>query len=71
MDLTNGYDFTIEADRQRAWEHVTKDELYCVIGSPPCTMFSMLQELNLHKFRNNPECLARFEEAKKQAIKHI
>ena len=71
MDLTTGYDFTKTEDKKRAWKHIIEDQPYCVIGSPPCTMFSMLQELNLHKFRQDKDWMLRFEKAKAEAIAHI
>ena len=49
LDLTNGWDFTSEADRKRAWKCIKETKPYMLIGSPPCTMFSMLQELNLRR----------------------
>ena len=48
LDVTNGFDFDTAADRQRAWDVVKRDEPLLVIGSPPCTYFSMLMELNKH-----------------------
>ena len=71
MDLTTGYDFSLEADRKKAWEHIVKDEPYCVIGSPPCTMFSLLMELNIAKFRDDKAWMEKYEVAKAQAVKHI
>ena len=46
MDLTNGYDFDTEADRSRAERIIDEEKPMLVIGSPPCTFFSVLQELN-------------------------
>ena len=71
MDLTNGYDFSLEADQKRAWEHIVNDEPYCVIGSPPCTLFSLLMELNIAKFRDDKTWMEKYEAAKAQAVKHI
>ena len=47
MDLTTGFDFTKESDRQLAWKRVKEEAPFVLIGSPPCTYFSMLQELSL------------------------
>ena len=71
MDLTTGYDFNLEADRRKAWKEIKKSNPYVIIGSPPCTMFSNLQELNKYVHRDNPEWLARFEEEKRKASRHI
>ena len=46
MNIKSGYDFDKAEDRKRCWEAVAKDEPILVIGSPPCTMFFRLQELN-------------------------
>ena len=71
MDLTNGWDFTREADRRRAWKNIKETNPYVVIGSPPCTLFSNLQELNKYVHRDDPAWLSRFEEEKKKASRHI
>ena len=44
FDLTSGWDFNIEEDRRKAWSKVKKEAPYLLVGSPPCTCFSMLQE---------------------------
>jgi hypothetical protein len=64
LDLTNGWDFSLVADRNRAWKLVKSSTPYVIIGSPPCTLFSNLQELNKHIHREYPEWLRKFEEAK-------
>ena len=46
MDIKNGYDFDLAADRARCWETIKREEPLPVIGSPPCTLFSRLRELN-------------------------
>ena len=48
MDLKNGYDVDLAADRQKAWESILRDKPMLVIGSPPCTCVSRLQEFNKH-----------------------
>ena len=54
LDLANGFDFDTAADRKRAWDTVHRDEPLLLIGSPPCTYFSVLNELNKHLNRNHP-----------------
>ena len=44
FDITNGWDFSKDSHRTSAWKLIKEQDLYCIIGSPPCTMFSMLQE---------------------------
>jgi hypothetical protein len=43
------WDFEKPQDRKRAWERIRAEEPFLVIGSPPCTMFSSLQNLNTKK----------------------
>ena len=50
LDLTlndpvtkQAWDFTKSSCRQRAWEMVQSGEPFMLIGSPPCTAFSSLQ----------------------------
>ena len=43
IDLTTGFGFTKESDRQLAWRRVKEEAPSVLIGSPPCTCFSMLQ----------------------------
>ena len=47
VDLTNGYDFTKPEARKRAWAKIKEEDPFLIIGSPPCTLFSLLQELNI------------------------
>ena len=42
-DLKNVYDLDLAADRQKAWESIMRDKPMLVIGSPPCTHVSRLQ----------------------------
>jgi hypothetical protein len=43
------WDFAKPQDRKRAWERIRAEEPFLIIGSPPCTMFSTLQNLNAKK----------------------
>ena len=45
FDLTSGWNFSIEEHRTIFWKHISKEDPYCIIGSPPCTLSSMRQEL--------------------------
>ena len=54
FDLTanvNGerWDFSKPSDRKRAFDKIRAEEPYLVIGSPPCTMFSSMQNMNKQK----------------------
>ena len=54
LDLTNGYDFDKAADCERAWDIIRRDMPHTVIGSPPCTYLSALQELNKCSIQRRP-----------------
>ena len=71
LDLTNGWDFSREEHRRKAWNLIKSTKPYMLIGSPPCTMFSMLQELNLHIHRHDDEWLRGFDERWNAAVQHI
>ena len=45
MDLTTGWDFTLEQHREAALEYLKIRKPRLFIGSPMCTMFSALQNL--------------------------
>ena len=64
FDLTNGWDFNIEENRKKAWAKIKEESPYLLIGSPPCTYFSMLQELNVAVHGHKPEWMANFDEEK-------
>ena len=59
MDLTTGFD--LEADRQLVWKRVKKESAFVLIGSSPCTRFSMLQELSRATNEQNPGWMQNFE----------
>ena len=71
FDLTNGLDFTKEAHRARAWKQTKQEQPCCIIGSPPCTLLSSLQELSKEINKNNPEWQRRYEQRMKEAIVHV
>ena len=45
MDLITGWDFSREEDRKKAW-YIKVEKPKLIIGSPPCTMFSVLQHMH-------------------------
>ena len=55
LDLTvkradgRAWDFSDQAMRNEATRMVVQDKPFCLIGSPPCTMFSVLQNGNRHR----------------------
>ena len=45
MDKLAGWDFNKEGDRREAIDYIRRERPLWVIGCPPCTMFSQLQNL--------------------------
>lgn len=45
MDITTGWDISMEEHRQRADKYVDEEKPLVLIGSPPCVAFSQLQTL--------------------------
>ena len=48
-DLQTGFDLRLEADLKKMWRELQQDDPELTICSPPCTPFSLLQELNFPK----------------------
>ena len=71
MDIKSGFDFDTAADRKRCWDSVIRDEPTLVIGSPPCTMFSRLQELNKHMYRDSKVWMEKFQLGMEQAKRYV
>ena len=47
-DLRDGYDLSDEKTQAQVIRRISSTEPTLVIGSPPCTMFSRIQALNMH-----------------------
>ena len=71
MDIKNGFDFDLSADRKKDWNHVVNDKPSLVIGSPPCTYFSRLHELNKHMYRDSKVWMDKFEANLERAKRHV
>ena len=71
MDLTNGWDYERDDHKRLARKMVGDEAPYLFIGSPPCTCFSVLQELNKAVHGNNPEWLEKFARETEKAIEHV
>ena len=69
FDLRTGYDLSDEKTQAMVMNKIDKSRPALVIGSPPCTMFSRLQQLNLPV--HGDAWRAKFEIEKKKAIAHI
>ena len=71
MDIKHGFDFDLAADRKNTWDSTLQDKPKLVIGSPPCTLFPRLQELNKHMYRNDAVWMAKFQEGIEQAKRYV
>ena len=71
MHLLTGWDFNLESDRNRAMMQFDEEKPMLLIGSPPCTYFLALQELNKFNMRHDEQWLARFNDNLIRAIGHI
>ena len=71
MDLATGFVFTKESDRQLAWRRVKEEAPFVLIGSPPCTYFSMLQELNIATNKHKLGWMQNFETEREKAKQHV
>ena len=71
MDIKSGYNFDLFADRNKCWESIIRDEPLLVTGSPPCTMFSRIQELNKHMYRDDDVWMQKFQLGMEQAKRYI
>lgn len=71
LDLTNGFDFDTYDDRKRAWDIVEQDEPLLVIGSPPRTYVSALQELNKHLYGGDARWIQKFDDNLRKAKRHV
>ena len=56
------WDFTKAADRERARRQIRREKPFLVVGSPPCTEFSSVQNLN-RRFFTEEEARRRWAEA--------
>ena len=66
MDLTKGWDFSKDEHMARAMKNMRQEEPYYVIGSPPRTMFSLLQVKG-----NDQEWFDRLQDKLEEPKKHI
>ena len=71
MDIKSGYDFDLEIDRARFWKNIKEEKPMLVIGSPPCTLFSKLQELNKFMYRDSKAWMEKFQERMLQAKRYV
>ena len=71
LDLTNGWEFYMEEHRRKAWYEIKEEPPYLLVGSPLCTYFRLLQELNVAVHGHKPEWMAKFDGDKRKAKIHV
>ena len=71
MDLTNGWDFNIEDHKRKALAAIRNEQPFLLIGSPPCTYFSMLQELNIAVNGHKEGWMEKFNKEKEKAKRQV
>ena len=71
MEFLAGWDFTKIKHRTAAWKQVKTEDPYVIVGSPPCTMASLFQELSIANNQPKEGWMEEFERKKAEAINHI
>ena len=71
FDLTNGWDFTKDEHKNKAWQRVKEEDPMLIIGFPPCTLFSALYNLVINQHKHDERWLAEYELALEQAKEHV
>ena len=71
MDIRTGYNFDLAADRKRAVDQINADKPTILVGSPPCTMFSVLQNLAVAVNKDKPGWMEAWQRKLDQARRHI
>ena len=69
FDLRNGYDLSDEKVQAQVIRRIRDTEPRLIIGSPPCTLFSRLQALNIAV--HGPEWEKTFLVEREKAVKHL
>ena len=67
--LTSGWDFKIKSHRESAVRRIHEEKPSLLIGSPPCTYFSILLNLNL-EIRDD-EWKMKFQQNLEEAKEHV
>ena len=71
MDLRTGFDFDKLSDRQRARAIIREECPWLLVGSPPCTPFSLLQRMNVSRHLDDEEWLAAHRKELEKGRRHI
>ena len=71
MDLTNCWGFNRDDHKRQAWAKIKGEAPVLLIGFPPCTYFSVLQELNKAVHGDKPGWKEKFDHETVKAVKHV
>ena len=71
MYIKGGYGFDLAADRAKCWAAIAREKPTLVMDSPPCTLFSRLQEFNKHMYKDGRERMAKFQDRMQQAKRYV
>ena len=71
FDIRTGWDLSVKQNQARVFQMIQASDPTMVIGSPPCTKFSIIQNLNRFLHRDDPMWLQRFEEEVERAKEHL
>ena len=68
LDLLTGWDFRNKLDRDLAWRYIKEHKPRFVIGSPMCTAYSVLQNLNRGRSEEQDKAL---KQKRTEADRHM
>ena len=71
LDLANGWDLSTAEHREMTWRRLIMDKPRVLIGSPPCTLFTMLQNLNWARYGKDRDWRDTVRHALEQAKAHV
>ena len=71
LDLISDWDCTKKDHRRAAWKTIKAEDPYLIIGSPPCTLFSLLQQIHFSNNKNKEGWMDEFNRRNVDAIEHI
>ena len=64
-------DLSTKKDQDKLMALLDREDPELVVGSPPCTVFSMLQQLNWAQYSQNSECRDNFMKELEKAKAHV
>ena len=71
LGLLTGWDLSDAKQQEEVWKIVERDEPEVIIGSPPCTLFSTLQNINWARYSGDDAWRQTFYEELTKAKRHV